>query len=544
VFWAEQADSLFYFSEKVLYKTNHYFGGKMESTFSYDAIPYPSKFFLQTHPDRLATIATFSGMTPPTVERCRVLELGCGNGSNLIFLAFNLPSAEFVGVDLAENHIAYAKNSAHELNLSNTTFHQLDIIKMTVHDFGKFDYIIAHGLYSWIPEAVREKVLSLYREMLAPNGVGYISYNAYPGSHIRDLGRGIMHFHAQKFSKPMDKIRNAIAFLSFVTENTTETKMYQPMLQSEVERHFRHEAADIFHDDLAESYQAFYFYEFAAELANNGLQFLSEAEIHARSTQTFAPDVREFLDSLDDVIEREQYLDFLRGRVFRQTLFCHREVTLNHGLEPSILDKFQLTSDVRPKSENPEFTTSKVEKFIGNKGLGIEINHPLTKTALLYLGQIWGQSIGFSELLQKAKQMLQIQDFADKDWETQFKTAHAIFFQICFNTDLIDLSLYQPSAFTELSEKPKVNALARWQLTDANSVATLLNKDIKIDDEVSRHLLKLLDGTRNRNDLLAQMSEFIKTNDEVEDKQELLDNLPNWLEDSLSQLARMGMFIS
>ncbi|MDQ3087861.1 MAG: class I SAM-dependent methyltransferase [Acidobacteriota bacterium] len=516
----------------------------MESTFSYDKIPYPSKFFLQTHPDRLATIATFSGMTPPTVERCRVLELGCGNGSNLLFLAFNLPNAELVGIDLAANHIAYAKNAAHELNLSNTTFHQLDIMKMTADDFGKFDYIIAHGLYSWVPFVVREKILSLCREMLVPNGVGYVSYNAYPGSHIRDMGHGIMRFHAQKFTEPMEKTRNAIAFLNFLNENTSDTKIYQPMLQSEVERHFRHEAADIFHDDLAESYQAFYFHEFAAHLEKNDLKFLSEAEIHARSTQTFAPEVREFLDAIDDVIEREQYLDFLRGRVFRQTLFCHREVTLNYGLEPSILDKFQLTSAIHPKSENPEFTTSKVEKFVGNKGLGIEINHPLTKTALFYLGQIWGQSIGFPELLQTAKQMLEAQDFADKDWEAQLKTARAILFQICFNTDLIDLSLYQPKAFTESSEKPRINALARWQLADANNVATLLNKDIKIEDEVSRHLLELLDGTRNRHDLLTQMSEFIKTSDAVQDKQELLDNLPNWLEDSLSQLARMGMFVS
>ena len=462
----------------------------------------------------------------------------------LIFLAFNLPDAEFVGVDLAENHIAYAKNAAQELNLSNTEFHRLDIMKMTTEDFGKFDYIIAHGLYSWIPGIVREKVLSLCREMLVPNGVGYISYNAYPGSHIRDLGRGIMHFHAQKFSEPMEKIQKAITFLSFVTENTSDTKMYKPMLLSEVERHFRHEAADIFHDDLAESYQAFYFHEFAKQLAENDLQFLSEAEIHARSTQTFAPEVRDFLDSLDNVIEREQYLDFLRGRVFRQTLFCHKEIDLNHQLEPSILDKFQLTSSIYPKSENPELTTSKAEKFVGIKGLGIEINHPLTKIALHYLGQIWGKSIGFPELLQKAKEILEAQDFTDKDWETQFKTAHAIFFQICFNTDLIDLSLYQPAAFTEVSDKPKVNALARRQLKDANNVATLLNKDIKIEDSISRHLLELLDGTRSRNDVLPLMSEFIEQSDEVEDKQELLNNLPNWLENSLSQLAKMGMFVS
>ena len=77
----------------------------MEDAFSYEVMPYPSKFFLQTHPDRLATLATLFGMKSAPPERCRVLELGCGNGSNLVSHAFNLPEARFVGVDLAENHI-------------------------------------------------------------------------------------------------------------------------------------------------------------------------------------------------------------------------------------------------------------------------------------------------------------------------------------------------------------------------------------------------------------------------------------------------------
>jgi tRNA G46 methylase TrmB len=66
---------------------------------AYDEVLYPSYTHNQTHPDRLATIATLFGLTPAPVERCRVLELGCGNGSNLVPMAYGLPGSEFVGID-------------------------------------------------------------------------------------------------------------------------------------------------------------------------------------------------------------------------------------------------------------------------------------------------------------------------------------------------------------------------------------------------------------------------------------------------------------
>lgn len=515
----------------------------MEDAFSYEVMPYPSKFFLQTHPDRLATLATLFGMKPAPVERCRVLELGCGNGSNLVSHAFNLPDAQFVGVDLAENHIEYAKQSATELNLSNIEFHQLDVMQMTAADFGKFDYIIAHGLYSWIPAFVREKVLALYREMLAENGVGYISYNAFPGAHHRRMVQKILSFHTRGTNEPMEKVGAAISFLAFLCEYSTEKEVYQIILNHELKRHFEHEAADIFHDDLAEINQPFYFHEFAAQLAANDLQFLSEAELHALGTQGLAPDAKEFVDSIGDVVEREQYLDFLRGRIFRQTLFCHRETKLNRNLEPSVLNDFLVASSVRPISENPELASRKVEKFVGFKGIGFEIDHPLAKAALVHLGKIYGRAIPFPELLQSARKTLENEGFK-ADWENQFNVASVIFLQICLGTNMVELHTFQPQVVTETSEKPRINDLARWQLRQANNVLTLLNLDLKIEDEVSRRLLELLDGTRNQNDLLEPMRAFIKSNDEIEDKETLLEDLPDWLKESLENLARMGMFVS
>jgi methyltransferase-like protein/ubiquinone/menaquinone biosynthesis C-methylase UbiE len=514
----------------------------MKEIFSYDVMPYPSKFFLQTHPDRLASLATLFGMNPAPVETCRVLELGCGNGSNLISHAFNLPDARFVGVDLAENHIADARRAGAELNLQNTEFYQLDVMEMTIEQFGKFDYVIAHGLFSWVPPFVRDKVLALYREFLSEAGVGYVSYNAFPGAHHRQMVQKMMRYHARHFDEPLEKVGKAVSFLAFLGENATEKEIFAPILQAELKRHFEHDAADIFHDDLSDTNHAFYFHEFAALLKQNKLQYLAEAELHAMGTQSLASEAREFIESLDDVVEREQYLDFFRGRIFRQTLFCREEVELNRRPESSVLNKFRLSSSVRALGENTELAAPKKEKFVGMKGVGIEIDHPLTKAALVILGEIWGRAVAFPELLQKAKERIESLGFATENWDEQFYITSAILLQICRGTPLIELHLFQPDAFTKVSEKPKVNRLAVWQLPQANNVLTLLNLDVKIEDEVSRHLLEICDGTRHREDLLKAMREFIEQSEDIEDKETLLKDLPEWLAESLTQLARLGMF--
>src|SRR5580765_2197475 len=124
----------------------------MNDHLSYDEFPYPSKFFLQTHPDRLATAARLYGMQTAAPDNCRVLELGCGNGSNLIAAAFGLPNSHFTGIDLSATHIEKAKSSVRELELGNIDFRQMNVMDMSVDDFGKFDYITAHGLFAWVPE--------------------------------------------------------------------------------------------------------------------------------------------------------------------------------------------------------------------------------------------------------------------------------------------------------------------------------------------------------------------------------------------------------
>lgn len=143
---------------------------------SYDQLPYDSQFFTSSHPDRMAVMAILHGMTPPDVGSCRVLELGCSNGGNLLGMAQSLPGAQFVGIDLSPLQIANGRAIVAGVGLSNVTLEEASILDVD-DAFGTFDYIICHGVYSWVPEEVRRKIFAIFARNLAPNGVAYVSYN-------------------------------------------------------------------------------------------------------------------------------------------------------------------------------------------------------------------------------------------------------------------------------------------------------------------------------------------------------------------------------
>src|SRR5271169_6418311 len=175
---------------------------------AYDEIPYPGSAFSRTHPDRLAVMAILFGMAPAPVARCRVLEIGCGDGGNLIPMAFGLPESSFTGVDLAESAIARGQELIGRLGLRNIQLRYLDLMDVD-SGFPEFDYIIAHGVYSWVPPQVAEKILDICKSHLAEQGVAFVSYNTYPGGHLLDTIREMMQFHMRNIHIPRERLRQA-----------------------------------------------------------------------------------------------------------------------------------------------------------------------------------------------------------------------------------------------------------------------------------------------------------------------------------------------
>jgi SAM-dependent methyltransferase len=516
----------------------------MEGVFSYDAMSYSSKFFPQTHPDNLAMLATLFGMTPASVENCRVLELGCGTGSNLISQAYNLPGANFVGVDLAANHIAAAREAAEELNVKNIEFRQMDITEMTRAEFGEFDFVIAHGLFSWVPDSVRARILPLCREMLAENGIGYVSYNAYPGAHQFRLIGDMMGFYTRHILEPTEKVTKSVAFLAFLAEHGFGEPEYRTTLKEKLKQVSMRDAAGVFHDHLSENNKAFYFHEFAALLAENDLRFFSEAELPASGTHMLPPAARQFLESITDRIEREQYRDFMRGRSFRQTVFCRREIATNDEPQAQELDKLFVSAHIRPLSAEPDLTSETAEKFVDRTGTSIEINRPSVKSALFHLGLKEGYAVPFPELLRESKRTLEERGCAAPDWEAEMAGARQVLLQICRNTSLIRLSTAEPLPRVVLSDKPKVSDLARWQLRRSDSVLSPMNLSVEVRDDFARRLLELLDGTRDREDLIAEMWMYFEAGGGAKENEETPAKLPELTQDLLKHFEQTGLLIS
>ena len=245
--------------------------------FAYDQVLYPGFPLAQTHPDRLATIAGLLGMRALPPDRCRVLELGCGDGGNLIPMALGLPQSQFTGIDLAEQAVARGRTVIQALGLENISLRQMDLTKAGA-DLGEFDYVLAHGVYSWVPPEVRDALLRISRANLAPDGVAYVSYNAYPGFHRREMFRGMMLHNVRSVRDPAGRYQQAVQLVEDLAKCKLDGELARLLFDEQLQHLSETAPWVLYHDDLAGTNRAFYFHEFAAEARRHHVQYLAEAD--------------------------------------------------------------------------------------------------------------------------------------------------------------------------------------------------------------------------------------------------------------------------
>lgn len=518
-----------------------------ENIFAYDRILYPDYLHAQTHPDRLATMAKFFGMKPKPVENCRVLELGCGTGSSLLSFAFDLPDSEFVGVDLSHRHIERGQAAVTEIGLKNLTLRQADLMDLSRAEYGEFDYIIAHGLYSWTPEAVRDRILRICRETLAEQGVAFVSYNAFPGCHFRQITRDLMMFHTKNLSEPVERVEQGLGILKFVAESISPDEVHYPVMRKELETLTKRKYENIFHDDLEKFSHPVYFHEFAAHARTHDLQFVTESEYFTGKNVEFPKETHAAVSAIaDDVIAYEQYFDFISFRRFRQTLLCRKEIKISRQPDSQTLRGVRIVSNLRARSETPELANDKNEVFTGEKNQTIEINHRLTKAALVYLGRTRPRSKTFDEIVRASRRLLSEEaaaDFAAAEQDEQILTE--ILFQI-FSSGMLQMRTREPDFTTQVGEKPVASPVARWQAANAHSISTLLCASVLIEDALGRKLVTLLDGTRDRERLIVDLTEFIDSaefDQPTEIKAAVRRELPEQLEKNLDGFAQIGLLL-
>lgn len=475
----------------------------VSSLASYDALPYGSVAVAESHVERLAATAALMGMAPPDTLRPRVLELGCAEGGNLIPMACDLPGGEFVGVDLSAQQVATGQGLVRELGLFNIRLEQRDVAA-GLDDLGDFDFIIAHGLYSWVPPAVREKILDICGRQLRPGGIAYVSFNVLPGWRMRGALRDFLRPRVDAFSSPAAQAQQALALLrAMLPAWNARTTHEARLLAGEAEHLLKVSASYLYHEYLTAINEPCLFGDFVAAAQAAGLRYVADTDLTAMLPDAAGAAAIAAIvtpGGTDDRVQREQLLDYVAVRKFRRALLTRAETTVADWPQAQAIRDLAFHADLTC-DEELDFGSDTPQRFVLRDGGGdsVLIAHPLAKAAAMVLASACPSRIDFTELLAEAQAL--VSQYGTAQWAEDVAGFEAAWIE------LLAQQAMQPATTTRtfpdrVGDKPLAHALARAQ-APSGVVATARHGALRLD-AAGAQLLSRCDGSRDIAALAAE----------------------------------------
>lgn len=478
---------------------------------SYDETPYPSASFPQSHPNRLAAMARLFGLTPASPAKARVLELGCADGSNLLPMAEQYPGATFLGIDASQVQIAAGQKALEAAGLKNVELRFQNILDFPTSE-GKFDTIIAHGIYSWVPEPVREKLLAICQEHLSEQGVAYVSYNALPGWNMRQSLRDMMLYHTRGLAHPQAKVQQARALLKFLADSVpTEGNAYGLLLKSELQQVSGMADGHLRHDILGEVNAPVYLHEFVAHASRHGLQYLSEPSLFHMLAGNFPDAVRDTLAKVgNNIIAQEQYMDFLRNRTFRQTLLCRAQTPVKRKLGAEMMPQFAIQSLLRVEAAPVNLAAGVAVGFATAGGAQITTADPFLKAVFQQLMASGARAMGYADLLAAARAASRphLGELpANRDAVDEATLASNL--MNLYTKGFVELWAEPVAVSLAVTEKPQASALTRYQALNARFITNRVHQPVPVD-VFGRHVVEACDGTRTLEQIFKRLAGLVK----------------------------------
>lgn len=478
----------------------------MNHSTSYDDVPYRSFPYANSHPDHLATIARIFGIDAADISSARILELGCGCAGNLIPVAATYPRAGCVGMDLSGTQIAIGRQAAQALQLRN-----IELIQANLQDFEvepeSFDYVICHGVFSWVAPHIRKRILALIRSAMKKRGVAYVSFNTYPGWHLRQSIREMMLYHCQGFEEPQLRVNQARALLDFLIASATDSSAtWHTLLRDELLILQHCSDSYLFHEHLEDQNQPIYFHEFAAAAQQAGLRFLGDADFSSMVATNLGSDVAATLQQIaTDIIQMEQYHDFIRNRMFRCTLLCQQEVCPERHVTENAVTPLWIAT---PLTFTPADSHSDQPAFLSADGHRISVNSSHQTAALKACIQAWPEALPVRQLTPTGTDADSIPMPQHKTMEKEIKQM----ILSLFTKGLVELHSV-PSPFTsQVSERNTAFSYARYQAEHSQAVTTLRHTTVHLND-LQRRVLRLLDGKHTIDTVVAELIAACKSGD-------------------------------
>lgn len=458
---------------------------------SYDQIPYEGHALPDTHPDTLATLGRLLGVATAPPEACRVLELGAAAGGNLIPMAVGLPGSEFLGVELGAEQARRGQALIESLGLTNVQLLHQDILDLDGNG-GAFDYILVHGVWSWVPEAVREHILHLCARLLSPTGIAYVSYNVLPGWRSRSMLRDMLLYRTRGAATAGERLGQARALLDLLAAGLAEDPRPEgQVLRRELEYLRQARPSYLYHEYLEETNAPELFGDFLARAARHRLGYLADTQLHTMFASTLGPAAQAVVAGVEPQAEQEQVMDFLTLRPFRRTMLVRSEVAPDLDIDLDRLYGFGLYADLTPVGP-PILDRVEAQTYGSAAGGSFQVEQPLTKALLAKLAAVYPNALPLADLL------------GDGAPATETETCLTEVFNL-YASQALRLTARSATWPTTVSERPRATALARAQAAAGEGhAATARHRSLGLD-ALSGMLLTLLDGTRDRAALAAEL---------------------------------------
>jgi SAM-dependent methyltransferase len=460
---------------------------------AYDRLPYTDHAYAESHPDRLAVVARLSGWLPPAVENARVLELGCGRGGNLLPMAATLPGATLVGVDRSARQIEEARRIAAATALGNVAF-----VAASFEAFERrpasADFVIAHGLCSWIAPDARRALLHTMARALAPDGVAYVSFNVLPGWYER--------LAARDWLRSLDATpREARASVEWLRDHVSpELPAYRDQLGRVAARLAETDPAYAAHEYLADEHHPQLARDFLAEADAAGLRYLGDAIPASTAFELLAEDVAERARGLD-VVAAQQLVDFVRCTAFRRALLVRADTCEARGwrwssrLDGAGLASLRVASRLIPHragaGAGAGADARTTEAFEAGDEI-VQVHDPSTRRALHELSRVAPASVDLPEL-------------ARRSGDASGAHLASELFDLWLATSALDLHVHQPCLASTPAERPLACPVARWHASNGGAITNRWHQEVRLDDDVLRLVLARLDGTRTAADLEREL---------------------------------------
>lgn len=485
------------------------------SAFAYDTVAYPTPILAMQTPDRLRAAGLVHGWSAPEASTASVLEIGCGDGFNLIGIATAAPQSHCVGFDLSGEAIARGVELATATGLSNIDLHKGDILDYP-HDGKKFDYVVCHGVYSWIPQMVRQPLLELIGARLAPGGMAYLSFDTLPASGPKAAINRFLLRELAGVTSLEQRVTGAVRLLQMLQRNQRAESRLSVQIDQLLNDLAGFDPAYFFHDWLAEFYAPVDLEQFGTDAAAAGLKRAGDAGMYDLFTGDLDEEARAMVEACgDDITKRCALLHMFRGsHQFR------REMLVRIDAPPSAID----WADARQKLWFG---------YLGNRSVVDDEKGPATKYSDGPDGFVMARD---ADMITMMDCLLEVSP-AELTFD-QLRTRTGIGEQQLSDLlrgavvlTLVDVHSTPQNFSLQPGDRPVASPLVRAMMVDGQQAISLRHSKFVANEEPTRVFLAACDGSRNRAQLADEMAAHY--GDEVG---------PQLITDALADMVRFRLF--